>query len=77
MSSLEIIRNDETLTDFDKECIQTMSDALNYAENATENPNFPTVQNELSYTLSDIMSQQTGIEEGLAQAEQSITDTIG
>ena len=53
-----------------------MSNALNYASNATENPNFPTVQNELSYTLSDIMSRQVGVEEGLEQAEQAIKDTI-
>ncbi len=76
ISSLEVVQNDETLTDLDKECIQTMSDALNYASNATENPNFPTVQNELSYTLSNIMSQQTGVEEGLKQAEQAIKEAI-
>lgn len=76
MSSLETIKNDENLTDFDKECIEVMSDALNYASNATENPNFPTVQNELSYTLSNIMSQQISVEEGLEQAEQAIKDTI-
>lgn len=75
-SSLEVVQNDTTLTDFDKECIQIMSDALNYASNATENPNFPTVQNELSYTLSNIMSQQVGVEEGLEQAEQAIKEAI-
>lgn len=76
ISSLSIVQEDASLTDFDKESIQTMSDALNYASNATENPNFPTVQNELSYTLSNIMSQQTKIEEGLKQAEQTIKEAI-
>ena len=53
-----------------------MCDALNYASNATENPNFPTVQNELSYTLSNIMSRQVEIEEGLEQAEETIKEAI-
>ena len=75
-SSLSAVQEDTSLSDFDKESIQTMSDALNYASNATENPNFPTVQNELSYTLSNIMSQQVEIEEGLEQAEQTIKEAI-
>lgn len=75
-SSLEIVSSDETLTDLDKESIQVMSEALNYASNATENPNFPTVQNELSYTLSDIMSQQVTVEEGLKEAEKTIKEAV-
>ena len=70
-SSLEIVNNDSTLTEFDKESIQVMSDALQYAHNATENPNFPTIQNELSYTLSGIMTKQVSVEDGLAQAEKA------
>ena len=53
-----------------------MSDALKYAHNATENPNFPTIQNELSYTLSSIMTQQVTAEEGLAEAEKAIKEAI-
>lgn len=53
-----------------------MSDALKYAHNATENPNFPTIQNELSYTLSSIMTQQVTVEEGLAEAEKAIKEAI-
>lgn len=75
-SSLEIVNKDDSLTDFDKESIQIMSDALNYAHNATENPNFPTVQNELSYTLSNIMSKQVSVEDGLKEAEQTIKEAI-
>ena len=75
-SSLEIVTNDSTLTEFDKESIQVMSDALKYAHNATENPNFPTIQNELSYTLSSIMTQQVTVEEGLAEAEKAIKEAI-
>ena len=75
-SSLEIVKQDASLTEFDKESIQVMSEALNYASNATENPNFPTIQNELSYTLSNIMSQQTGVEEGLKEAEKAIKEAI-
>lgn len=76
MSSLEVVQNDANLSEFDKESIQIMSDALNYASNATENPNFPTVQNELSYTLSNIMSKQVEVKEGLEQAEQAIKEAI-
>ncbi|MCI9154346.1 sugar ABC transporter substrate-binding protein [Lachnospiraceae bacterium] len=75
-SSLNAVQEDISLSDFDKESIQTMCDALNYASNATENPNFPTVQNELSYTLSNIMSRQVEIEEGLEQAEETIKEAI-
>ena len=75
-SSLEIVTNDSTLTEFDKKSIQVMSDALKYAHNATENPNFPTIQNELSYTLSSIMTQQVTAEEGLAEAEKAIKEAI-
>ena len=75
-SSLEIVNNDSTLTEFDKESIQVMSDALQYAHNATENPNFPTIQNELSYTLSGIMTKQVSVEDGLAQAEKAIKEAI-
>lgn len=75
-SSLEIVTNDSTLTEFDKKSIQVMSDALKYAHNATENPNFPTIQNELSYTLSSIMTQQVTVEEGLAEAEKAIKEAI-
>lgn len=75
-SSLNAVQEDTSLSDFDKESIQTMCDALNYASNATENPNFPTVQNELSYTLSNIMSRQVEIEEGLKQAEETIKEAI-
>lgn len=75
-SSLNVVQEDASLTDFDKESIQTMSEALNYASNATGNPNFPTIQNELSYTLSNIMSQQIEIEDGLKQAEQTIKEAI-
>ena len=75
-SSLEIVKGDTSLTDFDKESIQVMSEALNYASNATENPNFPTVQNELSYTLSNIMSQQVSVEEGLKEAEKTIKEAV-
>lgn len=75
-SSLSVVQEDSTLTDFDKECIEVMSEALNYASNATENPNFPTVQNELSYTLSNIMSRQISVEEGLEQAEKTIKEAI-
>ena len=76
MSSLEIVKADEKLTDLDKESIAAFSDALNYAKNATENPNFPSIQNELSYTLSNIMSQQTTIEDGLADAESTIEELM-
>ena len=75
-SSLEIVSNDNTLTEFDKESIQVMSDALQYAHNATENPNFPTIQNELSYTLSGIMTKQVSVEDGLAEAEKAIKEAI-
>ena len=75
-SSLNAVQEDISLSDFDKESIQTMCDALNYASNATENPNFPTVRNELSYTLSNIMSRQVEIEEGLEQAEETIKEAI-
>lgn len=75
-SSLEIVNNDSTLTEFDKESIQVMSDALQYAHNATENPNFPTIQNELSYTLSGIMTKQVSVEDGLAEAEKAIKEAI-
>lgn len=75
-SSLNAVQEDTSLSDFDKESIQTMCDALNYASNATENPNFPTVQNELSYTLSNIMSRQVEIEEGLEQVEETIKEAI-
>ena len=53
-----------------------MSDELLYAHNATENPNFPTIQNELSYTLSGIMTKQVSVEDGLAQAEKAIKEAI-
>ena len=76
VSSLEIVKADEKLTDLDKESIAAFSDALNYAKNATENPNFPSIQNELSYTLSNIMSQQTTIEDGLADAESTIEELM-
>lgn len=75
-SSLEIVKNSDTLTDFDKESIQVMSGALEYAHNATENPNFPTIQNELSYTLSNIMSKQVSVEDGLKDAEKIIKESI-
>ena len=75
-SSLEIVTKDDSLSDFDKESIQVMSGALEYAKNATENPNFPTIQNELSYTLSDIMSKQVSVEEGLKAAEKAIKESI-
>lgn len=75
-SALEIVLNDSSLTEFDKESIQVMCDALNYASNATENPNFPTIQNELSYTLSNIMSKQVSVKEGLKEAESAIKEAI-
>ncbi len=75
-SSLEIVKADTSLSEFDIECIEVMCDALNYASNATENPNFPSVQTELSYTLSDIMSRQVSIEDGLAQAEEKIKEVV-
>lgn len=75
-SSLEIVKADASLSEFDIECIEIMCDALNYASNATENPNFPSVQTELSYTLSDIMSRQVSVEDGLAQAEEKIKEIV-
>lgn len=75
-SSLEIVKADESLTEFDIQSIEVMSGALEFAKNATENPKFPSIQNELSYTLSDIMSQQTSIEEGLKNAEKTIKEIL-
>lgn len=75
-SSLEIVRADTSLSEFDIASIEVMSEALNYASNATENPKFPSIQTELSYTLSDIMSKQTTVEEGLKDAEQRIKEII-
>lgn len=76
MSSLEIVKADESLSEFDIESIGVMSDALKYAQNATENPSFPSIQNELSYTLSNIMSQQISVEDGLKEAEASIQEIL-
>lgn len=75
-SSLEIVKEDTSLSEFDIASIEVMSDALNYASNATENPNFPSIQTELSYTLSDIMSRQTTVEDGLKAAEERIKEII-
>ena len=41
-----------------------------------QNPNFPTIQNELSYTLSGIMTKQVSVEDGLAEAEKAIKEAI-
>lgn len=75
-SSLDIVKEDTSLSEMDIEAIQVMSEALNYASNATENPNFPSIQTELSYTLSDIMSRQTTVEEGLADAKKRIEEIL-
>lgn len=75
-SSLEIVKNDTSLSEFDIQSIQVMSEALNYASNATENPNFPSIQTELSYTLSAIMSKQTTVEDGLKAAEERIQEIL-
>lgn len=75
-SSLEIVKADTSLSEFDITSIEVMSDALNYASNATENPNFPSIQTELSYTLSDIISRQTTVEDGLKAAEDRMNEMI-
>ena len=75
-SSLELVKQDKSLSEFDITSIEIMSEALNYAKNATENPKFPSIQNELSYTLSDIMSQQTSIEDGLSAAEETLKEIL-
>ena len=75
-SSLDIVKKDTNLTEFDIEAIGIMSEALNYAQNATENPSFPSIQNELSYTLSNIMSKQVTVDKGLEDAEKAIKEIL-
>lgn len=75
-SSLKIVKEDKSLTEFDIKSIEIMSNALKYAQNATENPKFPSIQNELSYTLSKIMSKQVTVEKGLQEAEANIKEKM-
>lgn len=75
-SSLDIVRADTTLSAFDIESIETMSNALEYAHNATENPNFPAIQEQLSVTLSQIMSQRKDVDTALSEAQTAIAEIV-
>ena len=75
-SSLEIVKADKDLSDFVIESIDTMTQAIAYGRNATENPSFPSIQNQLAITLSQIMTRQKTVDDALAEAETAIREIL-
>lgn len=75
-SSLELVKANPNLSEFVIRSIEVMSEANAYATNPTENPAFPSIQNQLAVTLSQIMTRQLSVDDALAEAEAAIQEIL-
>ncbi|MCJ7840695.1 sugar ABC transporter substrate-binding protein [Lederbergia sp. NSJ-179] len=75
-SALNALKEDDSVSKKDLEAVTIMSESLKDGQVFTQNPNFPSIQERLSVTLSKLLSKQTSIEEELDATSQDVKDIL-